>query len=76
MPYRLKNPREPLISTGEASLRVGIPQPTITSWCRTKRLRCYVTTGGHYRLRLSDVRTYIDTHYEIEDELDGGRPNH
>ena len=71
MPYKPKNPREPLISTGEASIIVGFPQPTITSWCRTGRLRCYITPGGHYRLRLSDVRAYINTHYEFVDAAGG-----
>lgn len=67
MPYRPRNPHEPLISTGDASLIVGFEQATITSWCRTGRLRCWVTPGGHYRLRLSDIWSYIDAHYEFYD---------
>jgi excisionase family DNA binding protein len=68
MPYRLKNHKEPLLTTGRISSDTGIPQSTITSWCRANKIRCWVTTGGHYRLRLSDVRTYIQTHYEYYSE--------
>ena len=67
MPYRRKNPyHEALISTGEAALITGFEQSTITSWCRFGKLRCYITPGGHYRLRLSDVWAYIYTHYEFK----------
>jgi len=69
MPYRIRNPyHEALISTGVASQETGIPQPTITSWCRTGRLHHWVTTGGHYRVRLAEVLAYITTHYDWEED--------
>ena len=68
MPYKPKNPREPLISTGEASLGTGVPQATIASWCRTGRLRCWVTSGGHYRLKMSDLQIFLKMNYVLEDE--------
>ncbi|HEY41526.1 MAG TPA: helix-turn-helix domain-containing protein [Dehalococcoidia bacterium] len=68
MPYRPRNPREALISTGEASLETGIEQPTITSWCRTGKLKCWVTPGGHYRLRLSDLQNFIEANYVWYDD--------
>jgi excisionase family DNA binding protein len=69
MPYKpKKNPREPLISTGEASLETGVPQATIASWCRTGRLRCWVTSGGHYRLRMSDLMIFLKINYVLDEE--------
>ena len=72
MPYKRKNPHEALVSTGDAALITGFNQMTITSWCRTGKLKCYVTPGGHYRLRLSDVWRYIDEHYEFYDMSEEG----
>jgi excisionase family DNA binding protein len=70
MPYRLRNPREPLLSTGDVAEQTGFSPATITSWCRTGKVRAYVTPGGHYRLRLSDVWVYIHMHYEYEDDIE------
>ena len=68
MPYRKINPRhsEPLIGMSKASELTGFKAATIQSWCRNGLFRCYVTSGGHYRFQLSDLKTYIDNNYKYE----------
>lgn len=42
--------------------RLGCSPRTVRLWCEQQQLAASTTPGGHYRVRASDLRTYLNGH--------------
>ena len=49
-----------LLTTSEVAAYCQVTNDGVVKWIKAKKLRAYSTPGGHYRIRKSDFREFLD----------------
>jgi len=49
-----------LLTTGEIARYCGVSRMGVIRWIRQGKLKAFTTPGGHYRVRPSDFRTFLE----------------
>ena len=52
---------DPFLSAGEVAVMFGVSRPTVNRWVHDGQLPEHRTLGGHYRFRLSDVMSRLES---------------
>lgn len=66
-----KNPDGPVyLSTHETARHLGVDMTTVISWCVQGKLASFKTPGGHRRIQINDLLTFLKTfHMPVPDGL-------
>lgn len=48
------------LTTGDVARYCGVSRMGVIRWIRQGKLKAYSTPGGHYRIRLSDFRAFLE----------------
>ena len=66
--------QEKIYTTFQIADICGVRPTTIIKWVNQKKIRAYVTPGGHRRIRHSDLMSFLrEYNFPIPDELTGSR---
>lgn len=65
-------PQEKAYTTFQIAEICGVRPTTIIQWVKHKRIKAYITLGGHRRVLESDLLRFLkDNHFPIPDKLTG-----
>ena len=54
-----------LLTTSEVAAYCQVTNDGVVKWIKAKKLRAYSTPGGHYRIRKSDFREFLEKQIEM-----------
>jgi len=60
--------RDRLLRTSQVAAYCGVTNDGVVKWIKAGKLRARRTPGGHYRMRASDFRWFLERHGMPVDE--------
>jgi excisionase family DNA binding protein len=57
--------RKPLVGISEASLLLGVSEPTLRQWTDEGSIKAFVTPGGHRRYSKKELEAFLSSHENL-----------